>query len=430
MVASSRKVVLATLGNLGPPAAAFITAPVLAQSLGVFERGQVAAGTAPLMLAASAATLGLPEAVTFFVARGGPDRATKLAVKAIFVIGLAGLAATVAFVALAPLLAGGDGDVIQLIHLSLAMLLPSLSLLILRALSAGRGRWGLIAVERSIGSVARLIAVVTLAAGGNLTIVSATLAISVSMWIGIVAYVGLLRRGAGPANPVRSRQLLGYGTRVWFGALAGVLLSRVDQLLIAPLSNPAELGVYVVAVAIAELVLVFNNAVRDVYFAEESRAPDMARIAQAARVSTIITFGLAVGTAAVSVWGIPLLFGDEFAAAIVPTWILLAAIVLGNPGSLAGAGLSAYGRPDLRSWSLLVALAANVAAVVLLVPALGAVGAAWATAVGNVIAAGLNLVWVRRVSIEVGAVEFLRIRGEDFNMLVATLMRRLGRGKK
>lgn len=429
-MASSRKVVLATLGNLGPPAAAFITAPVLAQSLGVFERGQVAAGTAPLMLAASAATLGLPEAVTFFVARGGPDRATKLAVKAIFVIGLAGLAATVAFVALAPLLAGGDSDVIQLIHLSLAMLPPSLSLLILRALSAGRGRWGLIAVERSIGSVARLIAVVTLAAGGNLTIVSATLAISVSMWIGIVAYVGLLRRGTGPANPVRSGKLLGYGTRVWFGALAGVLLSRVDQLLIAPLSNPAELGIYVVAVAIAELVLVFNNAVRDVYFAEESRAPDMARIAQAARVSTIITFGLAVGAAVVSMWGIPLLFGDEFAAAIVPTWILLAAIVLGNPGSLAGAGLSAYGRPDLRSWSLLVALAANVAAVVLLVPALGAVGAAWATAVGNVIAAGLNLVWVRRVSIEVGAVEFLRIRGEDFNKLVATLMRRLGRGKK
>ena len=427
MAQSTRKVVLATLGNLGPPAAAFITAPVLAQSLGVFERGQVAAGTAPLLLAASAATLGLPEAVTFFVARSGHTRVNHLVAKSIVMIALMGCIATAIFFLLAPLLSGGDAEVKHLIYLSLSMLLPSLVLLVFRAVSAGRGRWGLIAIERSIGSVFRLVVVVFLAASGQLTIVSATLAISVSMWVGIVAYLGLVRRhNVNPYTVTRSTELLGYGTRVWFGALAGVLLSRIDQLLVTPLSSVTELGVYVVAVAIAELVLVFNNAVRDVYFAEESRAPDMLRIARAARVSTLVTLVLALVVGAMSLWGIPVLFGSDFSSAIIPTWILLVAIVLGNPGSLAGAGLSAYGRPHLRSWSLLIALIANVVAVVVLVPPFGAVGAALATAIGNVIAAGLNLVWVRRVSADVTALQFIAIRREDLTSVLHLVTRRFG----
>ena len=429
MTSPLRKVILATLGNLGPPAAAFFTAPILAQGLGVFERGQVAAGTAPLMLAASAATLGLPEAVTFFTARNQSVRNGRLAAKSIVMISIAGLVATALFLGLAPVLAAGDEKVVLLIQLSLSMLIPSLILLIFRALSAGRGQWGLIVLERSIGSVARLIAVLWLALSGHLDIVTATIAISVSMWIGLVAYLGLLfgAQRSGVAAQTRSSDLLGYGSRVWFGALAGVLLSRVDQLMIAPLSSPSELGIYVVAVAIAELVLVFNNAVRDVYFAEESRSPDMGRVARAARISTIVTFVLAVTVGIVSIWGIPLLFGGEFSSALLPTWILLAAIVLGNPGSLAGAGLSAYGRPHLRSWSLLVALVANVVIVLLLVPSLGAIGAALATAVGNAIAAGMNLVWVRRIGVGATAKDFCAIRREDAATLVQLMTARFRR---
>lgn len=417
-----RKVLLAVLGNLGPPAAAFITAPILAQSLGVFERGQVAAGGAPLMLVASAATLGMPEAVTYFVARSGGASAKRAVGIATGLVAGAGVIATVLFIALAPVLAGGDADVQGLILISLAMVVPSLILLVLRGASAGRGRWGLITIERMIGSFVRLIAVAALALTGTLTIVSATIVISISMAVGLVAYVALLRpKRSAPEQPVRTPDLLGFGTRVWFGSLAGILLSRIAQILVVPLSDATELGLFVIAVAIAELVLVFNNAVRDVYFAEESRDPDMRRVAAAARSSTLITVGLALVVGVASIWGIPILFGEEFEPAILPTWLLLAAIVLGNPGSLAGAGLSALGRPHLRSWSLLVALVANLTTLFLLVPPLGAVGAAIATAVGNVIAAGLNLIWMRRVSTDVGAADFLVFRRQDFRAIADVL---------
>lgn len=420
-------VALATIGNLAPAAAAFITAPVLAQSLGVFERGQVAAGTAPLMLAASAVTLGMPEAVTFFVARGGRARAGRMITIATIIVATSGVIVSGLFFGLATLLSGGDPAVAELIRLSIIMLAPSLVLLVFRGACAGRARWGLIAVERSIGSVFRLVCVVILGLSQSLTIVTATLAISISAWIGIVAYIALLFPRASITEPKqRPAQLLGYGSRVWFGALAGVLLSRVDQLLIAPLSNASELGLYVVAVAIAELVLVFNNAVRDVYFAEESRAPDLMRVAAAARSSTIVTLGLVVVVGIASVWMIPVLFGRDFTPALIPTLILLGAVLLGNPGSLAGAGLSALGRPHLRSVSLLLALIANVVAVFILVPQLGAVGAALATGVGNVIAASMNLIWIGRVEGRSVAWRFLMFERADL-VGVGAMVNRIGK---
>jgi len=424
-----RKILLAMLGNLGPPAAAFITAPILAQSLGVFERGQVAAGGAPLMLVASAATLGMPEAITYFVARSGGADAKRSILRATGLVALAGVLATALFIALVPLLSGGDPDVEALILISLSMVVPSLVLLVLRGAAAGRGRWGLVTVERMIGSSVRLVAVAVLALTGTLTITSATVVISVSMAVGLIAYLALLRPKRPPhPEPPPMRELLRYGGRVWFGSLAGILLSRIAQILVVPLSNATELGLFVIAVSIAELVLVFNNAVRDVYFAEESRDPDMKRVASAARLSTLITIVLALAVAVVSIWGIPLLFGPEFGPAVVPTWLLLLAIVLGNPGSLAGAGLSALGRPHLRSWSLLVALIANLVALFLLVPQLGAVGAAVATAVGNVMAAGLNLWWMRRVGTDVSAGEFLIPQPGDLRALTSVFAKFRKRG--
>lgn len=425
MSGARQKILLAMLGNLGPPAAAFITAPILAQSLGVFERGQVAAGGAPLMLLAGAATLGMPEAVTYFVARSGGADAKRVVGSAAGLIAAAGVAATGLFILLAPYLAGGDADVQVLILISLSMVVPSLVLLVLRGASAGRGRWGLITAERMIGSFARLIAIVVLAVTGALDVTSATVVISLSMAIGMVAYIALLRPiRPEPEHSHRVIDLWRFGGRVWFGSLAGILLSRVAQILVVPLSNATELGLFVIAVSIAELVLVFNNAVRDVYFAEEARGPDMRRVAAGARSSTLVTIGLAGAVALASIWGIPLLFGSEFEPALLPTWLLLLAIVLGNPGSLAGAGLSAMGKPHLRSWSLLVALVANVVTLFLLVPPMGAVGAAVATAVGNVIAAGLNLFWIKRVGSTATAGDFLVFRRADF-VAIAGILRHL-----
>ncbi len=244
-------------------------------------------------------------------------------------------------------------------------------------------------------SLGRLVLLAGLLVSGWLTPTSATFILTMSYAVGAVFYIGPLRRSRGcnlPRSARSGRVLLGFGFRYWPGSLAGALLQRLDQFLMVPLSDSRQLGLYAVAVTLAEAALVFNTALREVLYAVESGSPDNARTARAARISTVVTVLTAGLIAVVSGPAIRLLFGSEFMGAVQPLLILLLGICLGNPGSICGAALGAAGRPELRrASSLMVAAAINAVAVFALVPQFGASGAAWATLVGNVVAAGFNM---------------------------------------
>ncbi|WP_350004368.1 oligosaccharide flippase family protein [Pseudarthrobacter sp. WHRI 8279] len=409
-----RGIAISTIGNLGAPLVALISAPILAQSLGVASRGEVAAATAPLLLAVNALTLGLPEAITYFTAAGKRD-STKVIVRGSLYLTALGLAGSLALWLLAPVLAPPVSPVYEAMSLSALALAPCLILGGLRAFAAGQGRWTLISVERFFSATIRLAAFLVLVALDSLTVISASVAISASSFAGLAVYLLLLRKKTTHLRGSRVRRktpLMSYGMRVWIGALTGILLSRLDQVLMIPLSNVYQIGLYAVAVSISEVTLVFNSAVRDVLFSAESGKTNSARLTRASRVSTFLTFIGAVAVGITSIWLVPLLFGRDFADAVIVIEILLIGVVLGNPGSVAGAGLSARGRPGLRSVALSVAFACNLAMVFLLVPRLGAVGAAWATVVGNV-AAGMLCVIFMRAYFGFSVASFFGIRKGD-----------------
>jgi O-antigen/teichoic acid export membrane protein len=419
-VSSSRGIAITTLGNVIPPFAALVTQPILAHGLGLFGRGEVAAATAPLMFGVAVLTLGLPESLTYSIARrtAGLRGAMRLSLGLLV---LAGLAGSLIIASLAALLSAGDTALAQLMIVAGCALAPALAVAGLRGLAAGRQMWTLIALERVVGALLQLAFVVVLFASGTLTVLLATTAIALTTFLGGIAYV--LALGRVPDNPAGAPEgdrprVLHYAGRVWLGTLTGMLLSRLDQLLITPLAGVSQLGLYAVAVSITDVILVFNSAVRDVMFAVESRSPDPSRLGSASRVSTLITLGLGLALAAACPWAIPFLFGRDFEDAVVVTLILIMAIVLGNPGSVAGAGLSARGRPGLRSLSLGIAAAANVVAIVVLVPSYGAIGAAVATLIGNVVAGNAVIIWLR-VVFGVPLSEFYRFRTSDLSDVIA-----------
>ncbi|AMB59581.1 oligosaccharide flippase family protein [Microterricola viridarii] len=425
---TSRSVAIATLGNLGAPLAAFISAPILARVLGVDDRGEVAAITAPFLLAVSALTIGLPEAITYFASKR-PASARRVLRQGTLMLAAVGLLGSLALLWLMPLLIPGvDGVTSACVALAL---IPSLVLGGVRGYAAGLGAWKQISIERTFGALARLAAVVALAWLDVLTIESASLAIAVTTFAGGICYIPLLLSRRSPRDApdelgeIAPRNLLSFGSRLWFGSLAGVLLSRLDQTLMIPLSSPHQLGLYAVAVSVSEVTLVFNSAVRDVIFAAESGGTNEARLTLAARASTMLTFVMCAAVGILSTWWLAPVFGEEFAPAIAIVHVLLIGVVLGNPGSVAGAGLSARGRPELRSYALVVACIVNVGLVVLLVPTLGAMGAAIATVAGNTAAGGMCIFWMRRV-FGVPVLEFLGVRWSDVVELTA-LARRLVR---
>ncbi|MBG6057004.1 O-antigen/teichoic acid export membrane protein [Cryobacterium sp. MP_M5] len=402
-MSARRGIYVATLGNLIPPLAALVTAPVLAQGLGVAGRGEVAAATAPLILASTILTLGVPESFTYYVARNAA-RLGKHVIPGLAILLISGLAGSGVIAVFASPLSGGNQALSLLILIATTSLVPALLVTGLRGIAAGQQLWRRIALERSCGAILRMVTVVVLLLAGNLTPLTGTIALSVSTFVGGFIYLlppvtspGRLSRegGEGRSEQVDVR-LLGYGGRVWLGSLAGILLMRVDQLLMTPLSSATQLGLYAVAVSISELILIFNSAVRDVLFSLESKSPNASRIGQATRLSTLVTVVLGVFVAALSPWAIPTFFGSDFSGSISVTIVLLVAVIVGNPGSIAGAGLSGRGRPELRSTSLVIGLVFNVALIVFLVPHIGALGAAVATLIGNFISGNLNVVWMRR----------------------------------
>lgn len=413
--------ILSTLGNLASPLAGLLSAPILAQVLGVEDRGVVGAATAPLLLAMSMVTLGLPEAMTYYIA-GKNSSVRRTLIKGFGYLAAAGTLMTALIICMSVALAGGRADLSTLIAIAVVALVPSLLLMATRAIAAGLGLWGLIAIEKLVGAALRLTSVSVLALMGSLNTTTATISIAGTTFIGILAYASMpwvIRRHQVPMSGRSNNTagMLAFGMRMWIGALTGILLARLDQTLMTPLSSVYQMGLYVVAVSVSEIVQVFNGAVRDVVFSAESETQMDHRLTLASRTSTLVTLAAAIVVGLSSIWLLPILFGYEFAESVVILELLLIGTVLGNPGSVAGVGLTARGRPGLRSWSLGVAFIVNVTLTIILVPKFGALGAAVATLIGSVVAGGLNIVWLR-VFFHIPAREFLHIRAGDAEYLL------------
>lgn len=421
-----RNVVVTSFGNLLSPLSMVLVAPILASGLGVEGRGALAAATAPLVLAIAVAPLGLPESVTLQLSRHARlARRSTVAVASVAVASSA-LAAGMIWL-LAPQLSGGNGDLSVLIRIAAIALAPAVAMAFLRAVAIAHGAWNRVAAEKAVGGATRLIGIGALSLAGSLTPTTATVVMSGSYFAGFLAYLGRARhQHADVGVPGTPRQVIGFGVLLWTGSLAGVVLGRVDQVLIVPLAGVAVLGIYVVAVNLSEVILIFNAAIRDVVFPLEARSTNAERLARASRVSTLATIAVSVPLALMSPWVVPALFGADFAQSVVPLLVLLIGLVVGNPGSVAGTGLTARSRPGVRSSLLLIAGAINVVLLYLLVPAYGALGAAIAAAVSNAFA-GIGAVVALRLLFKEPMSDYLLLRRSDAALLFSFGVSVLGR---
>ncbi len=361
------------------PVVGLASAPILAYGLGVTGRGTVSAAGAPNTLLVGVATLGLPEALTFFLAKQPEFTRRALAWSSLFAILFGLICFAVTWVAL-PFLSAGSPELAGLILISTALALPQLVVNLLRGAASGRQMWGTVAAEKLTSPLVRLGALLVLLVTGHLTVLNAVLVISIGSAISGIVYLRLFTRpaetvGTAPITGSLARSLLGFGGRVWLGAVASVLLARISQLLFAPLSNVHELGLFVVGITISDVPLIVALAIKDALYGVNSRSADATQLMATTRITLLVavTGCLALG-ATLPLW-IGVLFGPSFSAAVVPTWILMLAAVVSIPGLLAASGLAAWGRPGLRSVGLAVTLVVNIGAFVVLVPPYGAVGA-------------------------------------------------------
>lgn len=423
-----RAVALMTVTSFLIPFGGVITAPILARALSTDGRGELAAAIAPAGLMLAAATLGLPDALTYYLAKHPRSTRRALLWSSLATVAL-GLVCLVATILALPFLSAGSPALASLILLATILTVPALIVNVLRGAATGRQMWRAVAIERVIVTGVRIVAFTAFFIAGQLTVLVAVLInVIPPMFAGLV-YVGLLLAprtdpGGEPLPPDTRlfRMIVNYGSKVWLGSVASMLLARASQLLMTPLSNAANLGLYSVASTISDLPLVVALAIQGALFGVNSKTADAAQLTATSRLTILAgTIGCAVMGVSLPFWIGPL-FGDEFRAATVPTIMLLFSALLCIPGLMAATALSAWGRPGLRSVGLAVTLVANVGTFVLLVPPFGVYGAAWTSVVSNVVMTTYMIAQASRIT-GVKPLDFVLVRGADVRRAIGEVRR-------
>ncbi len=215
--------------------------------------------------------------------------------------------------------------------------------------------------------------------------------------VAAVAALVLARHAAGGLRLDRGvlRQSLGFGLKLYPGNLAQFLNYRLDLFLVAFFAGPAEVGLYAVAVAVAELVWELPHAVRTVLLHRVAATADRAeadrQTARASRLVGSLVFAICLGLALASFPLLGLVYGAPYRPAALALILLLPGVWLLAVGKLLAIHVAGRGRPEIPTRAALLSLAVTVALDLLLIPRFGIAGAAVASSVAY-LAATLRLV--------------------------------------
>lgn len=174
----------------------------------------------------------------------------------------------------------------------------------------------------------------------------------------------------------------GYGSLIWLAAIFSFLLYRVDQLMIKQMLGVSELGVYSVAVTLAELMFLIPLSINSALLGKLYNTADP----QASRKLMIQTFKLSCYVcAALAALGIPLslliplFYGTAYTGAVNCTMILLAGVVFGALANVSAQYFFTLGKPVYHLVGSLATLLLNIGLNLLLIPVYGIAGAALAS---------------------------------------------------
>jgi O-antigen/teichoic acid export membrane protein len=197
------------------------------------------------------------------------------------------------------------------------------------------------------------------------------------------------------------RRMLRFGLKSHAQTLAATWHLRVDQLLIGYLLDPAQVGLYAVAVNLTNLLLRIPDALGTVLFPRLAGASTRVAEDATALVCRCTAGVMVLGAVAYVLVGpaaLRLLFGERFTGSVAPMLALLPGIVMMGQYLILTRNFTSQNRQEINIVAASAALAGNVALNVLLIPRYGIVGAALSSVGSYGLAAGILMVAFVRTS--------------------------------
>ncbi|RKN45478.1 O-antigen ligase family protein [Micromonospora endolithica] len=190
-------------------------------------------------------------------------------------------------------------------------------------------------------------------------------------------------RGLEPPAPAARREYWSSARRGFAPNLAHFGMVRLQVPVIQVLVGATAVGVYSVALALAETLLIVPIALSLILVPTVANGhADWHQVARLAVRSSAVTVLVAVALAGAGSYLVPALYGESFAPAVPVLWALLPGLVVFAAARVAQSYLTATDRP---AGTLVAAVAASVAGLgtmLVLVPEWGEVGAGIAASAG------------------------------------------------
>ena len=271
-------------------------------------------------------------------------------------------------------------------------------LLLFVAVAQGLQRLDLFASRTiALGTVTAVAQVLTVTLGGGLRgLAVATIGINVlSLLVFMVVARRLLPEVSFRPGFTRAalRELLGFGAMKFINQAAVQIIFHVDRLIVAAFLPIAAVSYYGVPVSICQKFILVQQAINQAFF---PAASELHALAESERLRRLYRSALKLGLTALlplmilpSILAWPLLaawIGPSFATPSAPILSVLAiAYGIVAVSSVAGFAADATGHPDWNAGFTVVSAVLNLTLALILVPRIGAIGAAYALLVNGVV---------------------------------------------
>jgi O-antigen/teichoic acid export membrane protein len=389
------------VSRLGGVLLSLMSVPILARVLGPEGRGQSAAAISIILLLPVLLSYGTPILTRQAFAQTGHLGEPLLRAIRVYATAAGAATAVLALPLSWLLLPGLSVSASVAFCVSLPIAVTSGILWICNAsVMIGRKESLRYAVVIVLPSFVLSISVIILWGLGSLTVASA-------IWAQLASYVAtfivshlLVRVSlAGGRSPVHS--LLRESSKFAGGQIAEAASFRLDQALVLPLLGAHQAGLYSIAATIALLPYSIGQAIAAATFRQasaeshsengESSQPQSELLL---RIALIVGFASSIGLGLLVPWVIPAVFGEDYAGAVIPTWIGLFGAVALVVAQSADTLLVVRN----QGWRMTIAQVAGLFAALVLLFVLGLpfgiLGASIASVIGYLITTVMLLRWL------------------------------------
>lgn len=347
------------------------------------------------------AQIGLPQAYRFWIAKR-PECVSALFSNAVIFTLIMGLVTLGLAELLIPYLIGArSAEVIRLSRLY-ALVIPVLMFTDLaRGMLEGARRFTWVGALRLILFGVQLVTYVVLWTIGRLTVASALYTMMACLTASmIVSIVGVWRELAPKWQPNMSElgTTLRYGVRDYPGILTEFVNWRLDLMMLVGVASSPALGLYVVALKLADITTILAGSVGDALL------PEVAASKKADEATQIVTKSLRLTVFAHLLILIPLwiaapyilhfAYGEGFVPVTGVLRLLMFGSVIWSAGAVVVSGLNGFGHPGLSATARIAAAIVIVVALLMLLPSRGIQGAAIASIAGYSVMFLVALFWL------------------------------------